>query len=59
MLLISSLREILGQGTILSQEVIKFTPLPVVSGPLGAFMIVGITGLVLEVIWEKAGIFAK
>ncbi len=57
MLLTSISREFLGQGTILGRELIEIELLPFMTGPIGAFVILGTIGILLELGIIKTGIF--
>lgn len=59
MLAVSLLRELLGQGSILNYQLFTNPPLIIANSPAGAFMILGITAFIYEIIIKKFDLEAK
>ncbi len=53
MILIAGMREILGEGSLLGQSILAVEPLTLISGPIGAFVVVGTAGILLEIIYNR------
>ncbi|MFW6270410.1 MAG: hypothetical protein ACOC4G_10045 [Bacillota bacterium] len=53
MILMSSAREILGQGNIFGYKILKDPVLDIFKGPAGALIMIGVFGITIEKIFEK------